>query len=167
MRIGELAKRAGCQTETVRYYEREGLLPEPARTDGNYRLYDATHLGRLAFIRNCRALEMSLTEIRALLAIKDGAGRDCGAVNALLEAHIGHVASRIEQLAGLKAQLVALREQCGGVASVDRCGILRGLGALGTPEEGRCPSLGSPSGENVPSGPPCPVDWGNVCRKKR
>lgn len=141
MRIGELARRTGCKAETVRYYEREGLLAEPGRTDGNYRLYDASHLGRLSFIRNCRALEMSLAEIRALLAIKDGAGRDCGEVNTLLDAHIGHVADRLERLMALKAQLVALREQCGGVAAVERCGILRELteavsaSASGGPEE--------------------------------
>ena len=60
MKIGELAKLADCQVETVRYYEREGLLPAPARSEGNYRLYSSEHLERLTFIRNCRTLDMTL-----------------------------------------------------------------------------------------------------------
>jgi Cd(II)/Pb(II)-responsive transcriptional regulator len=166
MRIGELAKRAGCQAETVRYYEREGLLPDPARTDGNYRSYNAEHLARLTFIRNCRALEMSLAEIRALLAIKDGAGRDCGEVGTVLAAHIGHVAERIGRLSALKTQLEALHEQCGGAEAVECCGILRELAeAAPGPDasggkEGCCPSLTStsPPGGILPPARPCPED---------
>ncbi|KHK03266.1 Cd(II)/Pb(II)-responsive transcriptional regulator [Desulfovibrio sp. TomC] len=127
MRIGELAKRSDCLPETVRYYEREGLLPKPDRSEGNYRLYAEGHLSRLLFIRNCRALEMSLGEIRALLAIKDGAGADCREVCALLEAHIGHVTERLTRLADLREQLVGLRDRCGGVTPVASCGILQGL----------------------------------------
>lgn len=127
MRIGELAKRSDCLPETVRYYEREGLLPKPDRSEGNYRLYTEGHLSRLQFIRNCRALEMSLGEIRALLGIKDGAGADCREVASLLEAHIGHVTERLARLTELRHQLVALRERCGGVTPVDCCGILQGL----------------------------------------
>jgi Cd(II)/Pb(II)-responsive transcriptional regulator len=127
MRIGELAKRSGCLPETVRYYEREGLLPSPERSEGNYRVYDDGHLSRLLFIRNCRALEMSLGEIRALLAVKDGAGVDCREVAALLEAHLGHVTERLARLTELRDQLVALRERCAGVTPVDCCGILQGL----------------------------------------
>ena len=123
MRIGELARRSGCLPETVRYYEREGLLPSPGRSEGNYRLYDDGQLSRLLFIRNCRALEMSLGEIRALLAIKDGAGPDCREVVALLDAHIGHVSERLGRLSALREQLTALRERCGGVTPVDCCGM--------------------------------------------
>jgi Cd(II)/Pb(II)-responsive transcriptional regulator len=141
MRIGELARRAGCGVDTARYYEREGLLPAPERSQGNYRVYGAAHLERLTFIRNCRTLEMSLTEIRALLALWDGAGPDCGEVVAVLSAHIGHVAERIDRLQGLMGQLVALRDRCRGTTPVARCGILRGLaqgreaGAQGGPAE--------------------------------
>ena len=142
MRIGELARRSGCLPETVRYYEREGLLPRPERSEGNYRIYGEGELSRLLFIRNCRALEMSLGEIRALLAIKDGHGADCREVRALLEAHIGHVAERIERLTALREQLTSLRERCGGVTPVDCCGILQGLAeedAPGALREGRMP----------------------------
>ena len=67
MRIGELAKQAACTVETIRFYEREGLLPRPTRSGGNYRLYSAEDAERLAFIRNCRSLGMALAEIRVLL----------------------------------------------------------------------------------------------------
>ena len=156
MRIGELARRAGCQAETVRYYEREGLLPAPGRSDGNYRLYDGSHLARLTFIRNCRALEMSLTEIRALLAIKDGAAGDCGEVNAVLDAHIGHVTERMGRLGALREQLVALRERCGGGDSVAHCGILRGL------EQGEA-GRGDGRGCGTAAASCCPRDGGSLC----
>ena len=71
MRIGELAKAAETQVETIRYYEREALLPQPERTDGNYRVYGPEHVERLLFIRYCRGLDMTLDEIRALLRMKD------------------------------------------------------------------------------------------------
>ncbi len=128
MRIGELGKMTGCPVETIRYYEREGLLGEPGRSHGNYRLYDFSHLERLTFIRNCRALEMSLEEIRTLLRIKEQAGHDCGEVSALLDEHIAHVSERIAKLKGLETQLLALREQCRRVTPVAECAILLGLG---------------------------------------
>lgn len=65
MKIGELAKLTDCQVETIRYYEREGLLPEPARSEGNYRLYTQAHVERLTFIRNCRSLDMTLKKSAA------------------------------------------------------------------------------------------------------
>ena len=67
MKIGELAAASDTVVETIRYYEREGLLPEPARTESNYRTYGDVHLARLQFIRYCRGLDMSLDEIRVLL----------------------------------------------------------------------------------------------------
>jgi Cd(II)/Pb(II)-responsive transcriptional regulator len=127
VRIGELAARAGTQVETIRYYEREGLLPEAARTDANYRIYGDTHLQRLAFIRHCRSLDMTLDEIRVLLRFKDDSDADCGGVDALLDEHIGHVAARIRSLRQLEKQLKALRLQCAGAGGTAHCGILGGL----------------------------------------
>jgi Cd(II)/Pb(II)-responsive transcriptional regulator len=129
MKIGDLAKRAGCKVETVRYYESEGLLPEPARSEGNYRLYGESHAERLTFIRNCRALDMTLGEIRALLGFRDGGGQDCGDVDALLDEHIDHVAERIAELQRLEAQLRALRQSCAERRSVEECAILQVLTA--------------------------------------
>lgn len=127
MKIGELAKAAHTQSETIRYYEREGLLPEAARTQANYRTYNGTHVHRLAFIRHCRSLDMTLGEIRTLLHFKDAPAENCGEVNGLLDEHIGHVAKRIRELKALEKELRALREQCvSGHAAAD-CGILSEL----------------------------------------
>ena len=127
MKIGELARHTGAQVETIRYYEREGLLPETARTDGNYRIYGPAHADRLRFIRNCRSLDMTLDEIRLLLCFKDSPAENCGGVNDLLDEHIGHVASRIRELHQLEQQLKSLRELCQDASDAGSCGILNQL----------------------------------------
>ncbi len=127
MKIGELASATDTAIETIRFYEREALLPPPARSSGNFRLYETVHLERLQFIRHCRSLDMSLDEVRVLLQFKDRPDHDCGDVNALLEEHIDHVSRRIGELRSLERQLTELRERCGAARSVDQCGILSGL----------------------------------------
>ena len=82
MKIGELAQATGCQAETIRYYQREGLLPEPVRSEGNFRLYGEPHAQRLSFIRRCRSLNMALGEIRVLRRLRDVPEESCGEVNA-------------------------------------------------------------------------------------
>ena len=134
MRIGDVAARAGCGADTVRYYERAGLLAPPERQANGYRSYSQAHLQRLAFIRRCRALDMSLPEIRALLAALERPEADCGPVNALLDEHIGHVAARIAELKQLKAELDAIRRHCEGATQAKSCGI---LATLATPGSGR------------------------------
>ena len=127
MKIGELAKATGTQAETIRYYEAEGLLPKTGRTDANYRVYSQAHVSRLAFIRHCRSLDMTLDEIKTLLRFKDAPEQNCEEVNDLLDEHIGHVAARIKELKHLQAELKALREQCGAARDAAACGILNGL----------------------------------------
>ncbi|WP_428423964.1 Cd(II)/Pb(II)-responsive transcriptional regulator [Methylibium sp.] len=127
MKIGELAKAAQTQVETIRYYEHEGLLPQAPRTDGNYRIYGPGHVERLAFIRRCRSLDMTLDEIRVLLRFKDAPREDCGEVNALLDEHIGHVAQRVRELKALEKHLRELRAQCQSARVGEACGILRQL----------------------------------------
>lgn len=127
MRIGELAKATDTQVETIRYYEREALLPQPGRTEGNYRVYGPEHVERLSFIRYCRSLDMALDEIRALLRMKDSPPQDCSDINALVDEHIKHVAVRIKELKSLQKQLVDLRNSCAGGGAVDECGVLSGL----------------------------------------
>ena len=127
MKIGELADATGTQIETIRYYEREGLLPSPGRSSGNYRIYDDAHAQRLAFIRQCRALDMTLNEIRVLLRFKDAPDEDCTAVNALLDEHIAHVNTRLRELRALDNQLRALRDRCGVAKDAGSCGILHEL----------------------------------------
>ncbi len=127
MKIGELSRAASTPVETIRYYEREGLLPEPPRTGNNYRVYGEDHVERLAFIRHCRTLDMTLDEIRVLLRFKDAPAEDCGAVNQLLDEHLGHVEARIDELKALHRQLLNLREQCVDATAAADCGILTGI----------------------------------------
>ena len=142
MKIGDLAKATGTQADTIRYYEREGLLTEAARTDANYRQYDASHVARLSFIRHCRSLDMTLEEIRALLRFKDDPAGNCEAVNELLDEHIGHVAERIRQLKRLQAELKTLRAACDAAGTP--CGILASLDGKGHagPRDGRRAHVG-------------------------
>ncbi len=124
--IGALAQRLQCQTETIRFYEREGLLPPPARSGGNYRLYGKLHLERLGFIRRCRTLDMTLDEIRVLLQLRDKPADNCAEVNAVLDEHIQHVTDRIAELRTLQGQLRSLRQLCASTG-VQGCGILQEL----------------------------------------
>ena len=130
MKIGELATRTNTQVETIRYYEREKLLAAPGRSDGNYCMYGDAHAERLSFIRHCRGLDMTLDEIRVLLRFKDAPTENCLEVNALLDAHIGHVAKRIKELRQLEKQLKSLRESCLGAQQTQHCGILNELSEL-------------------------------------
>ncbi|WP_246796365.1 Cd(II)/Pb(II)-responsive transcriptional regulator [Burkholderia perseverans] len=134
MKIGELAKAARCTPETIRFYEKEGLMPDAERTDANYRRYTEIHVERLRFIRNCRALDMTHDEIRALLRLTDDPSDRCDSINALLDEHIGHVNARLVELQHLKAQLTDLRDQCQGEHTVEDCGIVHGLATMETPE---------------------------------
>jgi len=127
MKIGELARRAHCQVETIRYYEREKLLPEPNRSVGNFRLYGPAHHERLAFIRRCRSLGMPLVEIRALLEFRDSPHGNCGAVNELLDAHIRRVMDRIGEMRALEKQLKKLRRLCPRERPAESCEILKSL----------------------------------------
>lgn len=134
MKIGELAEKSGCLVETIRYYERIGLLMPPERAMNNYRSYTERHGERLLFIRHCRALDMTLDEIRTLLTLRDDPQRACAGVNQLLDDHIGHVAERIQALTALEAQLRELRGRCVTDDTTSACEILRALGAEGSCE---------------------------------
>lgn len=123
MKIGELATHAGCDVQTVRFYEREGLLEEPPRETSGYRRYDERHLTRLTFIRHCRTLDIPLPEVRQLLDFAAKPEQSCAQVNELLDEHIVLVKRRIQALRTLEKQLVSLRKTCDGDAS-HPCAIL-------------------------------------------
>lgn len=127
IKIGELANRTGATVETIRYYEKEQLLPEPSRSSGNYRLYNEAHMERLQFILHCRTLDMTLDEVRVLLQYWDEPDKECGNVNSLLDAHIHTVETRMDELEQLKKHLTALRQKCTSEASAKSCGILNTL----------------------------------------
>ena len=128
MKIGELAKRTGADVETIRYYEREGLLPQTDRTESGYRIYGRSHLEMLSFIRHCRSLEMPLSEIRILLEFSSNANsQNCDGVNKIVDMQIVRVRARMESLAALEMQLRRLRHQCRAGEDAKPCGILNSL----------------------------------------
>lgn len=123
MKIGELAAQAGCDVQTVRFYEREGLLEAPAREPSGYRRYADRHMQRLQFIRHCRSLDIPLAEIRDLLEFAAAPDQSCGHVDALLDEHLARVRQRLKALRMLEKQLVTLRARCDGDPS-HSCAIL-------------------------------------------
>ncbi len=129
MRIGELSKASLIPVETIRYFEKEGLLPEPERAPNNYRIYRQHHLERLLLIRNCRAFDMSHAEIHQLIDAaqkKEG----CRPINELISEHLLHIDARIEELKALKTQLAKIHERCEQNHEADECTILEDLNQL-------------------------------------
>jgi Cd(II)/Pb(II)-responsive transcriptional regulator len=139
----DLGHQTPAQVETIRYYERERLLPAPARSEGNYRLYGAAHVERLQFIRHCRSLDMTLGEIRELLSFRDAPDESCNQVNLLLDRHIEHVGQRIHDLQALQKQLKVLRSTCHLAQAARDCEILQ---TLATPDSGTPTRLGTHGG---------------------
>lgn len=127
MRIGELSKKTGCKIVTIRYYEQEGLLASPSRTEGNYRRYGPDDLDRLEFILHCRKHGMALDEIRKLLAFRDHPQRDCTWISELVGKHIKNVDEQIHALEALKRHLEKLKARCSGESRHGVCGIIQGL----------------------------------------
>lgn len=112
MRIGELAKRSGCDVGTIRFYEKSGLLPESGRNCAGYRLYRAEHLQRLELILHCKSLKMGLANIRLLLDFRSLPSTEARGVSDLLEHHIGLIRVEIKALQSLELQLIKLWNQC-------------------------------------------------------
>jgi Cu(I)-responsive transcriptional regulator len=112
MNIGELARAAETKAETIRYYEKIGLLPPPPRTTGNYRDYSAAHASRLTFIRRARDLGFSIEQIRALLNLADDKGQSCEAVDAIAREHLADVERKLADLSALRRELGSLISQC-------------------------------------------------------
>src|SRR4030088_879198 len=103
--IGHLARETGTKVETIRFYEKTGLLPAPGRTAGNYRSYDPDHLNRLSFIRRARDLEGSIPQTRALLGLADDKDQQCEAIDAIARAHLEAVNRKIRDLQALRREL--------------------------------------------------------------
>jgi Cd(II)/Pb(II)-responsive transcriptional regulator len=136
MKIGELAATAGCDVQTIRYYEREGLLDAPEREASGYRRYADKHLTRLQFIRHCRTLDIPLAEVRQLLDYAQQPRQSCHAVDALLDDHIERVRLQLAALTSLERQLVALRRQCKGANSKRSCAIIDSF--MSAPSKNTC-----------------------------
>jgi len=124
--IGLLAEQTGTKVETIRFYEKCGLLPEPSRTAGNYRSYEPAHLNRLSFIRRARDLGFSLDQVRALLDLSDDRGRSCEAIDAIAKEHLAEVDRKIADLRALRRELGNMIDQC-RCGTVAECRIIEAL----------------------------------------
>jgi Cu(I)-responsive transcriptional regulator len=124
--IGDLAKATATKVETVRYYERIGLLPAPERTAGNYRAYGPSHLDRLSFVRHARDLGFSIEAVRDLLRLVDDPNRSCSDADQIARTHLADVDGRIGRLVALKAELERMVTQCEGGRIAD-CRVIEVL----------------------------------------
>jgi MerR family mercuric resistance operon transcriptional regulator len=126
LKRAELAHRTSCNIETIRYYEKTGMMPEPPRTSGGARLYDDTHAARLRFILRARELGFSIEEIRGLLGLVDGGTQTCAEVRERTERHLADVRSKIADLRRIEKILAATASKCSG-AAVPACPVLEAL----------------------------------------
>ena len=126
MKIGQLSEQTECKIETIRYYEKIGLLPEPGRSEGGYRIYDQDHLKQLSFIRRSRELGFTIDEIRALLNLVDQKNYTCGDVKTITMEHIKSVRQKITDLKKLEKTLSTIASQCAGDATPE-CPIIDAL----------------------------------------
>lgn len=126
MTIGELGRRSGTRAGAIRHYEQIGLLPAPARTEGNRRLYGDDDVARLTFIRQARRLGFPLEAVRDLLALAEHPERDCADADANAARHLRDIRDRIARLRALESELGAMVDgTCAGVAGT--CSVLRAL----------------------------------------
>lgn len=112
MKIGELSQKTGCKVVTIRFYEKEGLLPEPERTGSNYRAYDKNALERLQFIMHCRLQGMKLDCIKKLLAFRDDPNLDAAWMRQRIEGFIDDIEKRVDDLHLLKKYMESLLDEC-------------------------------------------------------
>jgi MerR family mercuric resistance operon transcriptional regulator len=124
--IGSLSRGTGCKIETIRYYERIGLLPKPPRSQGGHRLYEEAHLKRLTFIRRSRELGFTLHEVRGLLRLVDGGSYTCAEVKALTLDHVAEVRHKLADLRKVKRVLEEMAAECDG-GEVPECPIIDAL----------------------------------------
>lgn len=149
LRIGELGRATGVDGETIRYYEKLGLLPAPARSANGYRAYGPAHVERLAFIRHCRALDIPLADVRRLLEFVAHPERDCGDIDRLIGAQLEKVRARLQSMQALERQLEALRARCGEPHLAGECGILHELVAAAHGEACACHAQSAAADERL------------------
>jgi len=125
--IGQLAKKANVNLETIRYYERRGLLPEPPRNKSGHRQYSLEEVKRTEFIKRCQALGFSLKEVSELISLKVIPGTTCGDIKARVETKIADVEKRIVDLEKIREALLRMSSKCIGKGPVGQCPILEEL----------------------------------------
>lgn len=126
-RTGELANKAGVNKETIRFYEKKGLLFDPNRTDSGYRQYSQEDVERLVFIKNAKELGFALSEIKELLAIADGDIYKCCDVRQIAESKLGHIDNQLKHLRKLKTTLTKLVTECQRAKTIKNCPIIESL----------------------------------------
>ena len=124
--IGKLSQQSGVNIETIRYYEKIGVMPAPGRSAGGFRIYEPDHLKRLSFVRRGRQLGFSLDEIRNLLRLVDGHGHTCAEVHALMLSHLAEIRRKIRDLRRLQRAMAEMAARCSG-ESVPECPIVDAL----------------------------------------
>ena len=127
MKIGEIAKRSGIGIETIRYYEREGLLQEPERRPSGYRLYDESTVERLEYIGRAKALGFTLGEIRELLELSFAAHADCDHIRERAAAKLGEIESKIRSLQKMRRSLARILAQCKAEDSPEDCPLVHDI----------------------------------------
>jgi MerR family mercuric resistance operon transcriptional regulator len=140
--IGAVSKTTGCQVETIRFYERIGLLPRPPRSGGGYRLYGGVHVRRLTFIRRARALGFSLREVRTMLRLADERERPCEEVRVIATAHLREVRAKITDLQVMERVLRATVARCARGIGAD-CPLIEALSGAGPGVGGTPPARAS------------------------
>lgn len=126
--VGQMAEQTGCKVETVRYYEKEGLMPQPPRTEGGHRQYDRNHLKRLYFIRRSRELGFSIEQVRELLQYVDEPDHSCGEVRAMTVKQAREVQGKIDDLKRLQKALNDMSAKCSSrTFSIEDCPIIDAL----------------------------------------
>jgi len=127
MKIGELSQTSGCSIQTIRYYEQEGLLSQPERSPGNFRLYGMKALKELEFVKHCRSLGIALVDVKRLIELKKQPQESCASVNTLIDQQLVLVNTRMKELNALKKELQHMASACTIVNTVEACGIIRSL----------------------------------------
>lgn len=140
MKISDLSRATGVDVDTIRYYEKAGLLAEPAREANGYRSYGRPHLEQLSFIRHCRALDMPLAEVKRLLGAVNGDTGDLAGIDELVGEQLGRVRARLQSLTALERQLAKLQASCDADHASHECGILHELVAAAHGEACACHS---------------------------
>ncbi|MBK8122246.1 MAG: helix-turn-helix domain-containing protein [Dokdonella sp.] len=134
MKISDAAAASGCHLETIRYYERVGLMPPPARTASGYRAYRPAEVERLRFISRGRELGFSLEEIRSLLRLDDDSKMSCGDVDVIARTHLADIRQRIDELHRMATELERVIAECAG-GERGHCTILNALREMGAASE--------------------------------
>ncbi|PCD03781.1 MerR family transcriptional regulator [Sphingomonas spermidinifaciens] len=126
MKIGDIANRTGLKVETIRFYEREGLIDAPRRSDGNYRLYNHSHLDRLSFVKRSRDLGFTLDQVRDLLRLAENTRNSCDEVDEIVAVHIREIDRKLGDLAALRDEVVRWGGGC-DANTIANCKVIDAL----------------------------------------